>query len=124
MSRKYVFGVYKNLAEAEQVVDHILQNGVPRESIAVAGGDRNDYHGTVDYISYSELQEENQGNNRSFFEELFGIGDTDESENYEDIDFSQYEDSLSHNEVLVLVDQAFEAELTSFNPETIVDENQ
>lgn len=124
MNRKYVFGVYTSLVEAEQAVDHIIQNGVPRESVAVAGGDKNDYHGTVDYISYSELQEENQGNNRSFFERLFGIGETDDLENYDDIDFSQYEDSLSRNEVLVLVDQAFEAELTSFNPETIEDENR
>ncbi|MGX7107507.1 YsnF/AvaK domain-containing protein [Hutsoniella sourekii] len=111
MERKYVFGIYPTLTEAEYAVDQILQQGVPRESIALAGSDTIDYNGTLDYVSYNGLHGESHEDNRGFFERLFGFGDSKDNEEYDEIDFSLYKDSLARNEILVLVDQTYQSRL-------------
>src|SRR5699024_5557713 len=115
MVKKYVYGVYPTVDEAEDAVAHVINQGVPRDSVALVGSQAHAYNGEAEFISYGELMEEQHEDNRGFFAKLFGWDDDDKDEEFENVDLTQYEDSLSRDELLVLVDQEFESQVPAFN---------
>lgn len=115
MVNKYVYGTYPTVVEAEEAVAHIINQGVPRDSVTVVGSNAHDYNGEADFITYGELVDEEHDDNRGFFARLFGLGDDYDDNAFDNIDFAQYEDSLSRDELLLLVDQDYESQLTSLN---------
>ena len=115
MVKKYVYGVYPTVVEAEDAVAHVINQGVPRDSVAIVGSQAHAYNGEAEFISYGELLDEQHEDNRGFFAKLFGWDDDDNDEEFENVDLTQYEDSLSRDELLVLVDQEFESQLPAFN---------
>ncbi|MGO4942560.1 hypothetical protein ACTQ5R_07955 [Ruoffia tabacinasalis] len=115
MVKKYVYGVYPTVVEAEDAVAHVINQGVPRDSVALVGSQAHAYDGEAEFISYGELMEEQHEDNRGFFAKLFGWDDDGNDEEFENVDLTQYEDSLSRDELLVLVDQEFESQLPAFN---------
>ncbi len=115
MVKKYVYGVYPTVVEAEDAVAHVINQGVPRDSVALVGLQAHAYDGEAEFISYGELLDEQHEDNRGFFAKLFGWDDDNNDEEFENVDLTQYEDSLSRDELLVLVDQEFESQLPAFN---------
>ena len=115
MVKKYVYGVYPTVVEAENAVAHVINQGVPRDSVALVGSQAHAYNGEAEFISYGELLDDQHEDNRGFFAKLFGWDDDDNDEEFENVDLTQYEDSLSRDELLVLVDQEFESQLPAFN---------
>lgn len=117
MARKYVYGTYPNVVELEDAVDYVMNQGVPRDSITVVGSNAHEYDGVADFATYGEITDEDH-DDRGFFERLFGFGDDDD---YDNVDLSLYEDSLTRDELLLLVDQEFESQLTNlrFNEDQV-----
>ena len=107
MGKRFVYGTYLNANEADQAVNELINRGVDPSAIHLAanpnvleGLDTN-----INVLSSNEL--ENPEDNRSWFDKIFGI---DEPLNEQDIDYSAYQTSFDNNEILVLVDEHYEAE--------------
>lgn len=115
MVKKYVYGVYPTVVEAEDAVTNVINQGVPRESVALVGTRAHAYDGEAEFVTYGELLEEQHEDNRGFFAKLFGWNDDDNDEEFENVDFTEYEDSLNRDELLLLVDQEFESQLPAFD---------
>lgn len=112
MARKYVYGTYPNVVELEDAVSFVIDKGVPRDSITVVGSNAHDYTGIAEFATYGEITD-GEHDHRGFFEKLFDFGYDDEDD--VNVDLSQYEDSLTRDELLLLVDQEYESQLTGLN---------
>ncbi|UUX35416.1 hypothetical protein [Fundicoccus culcitae] len=121
MARKYVYGIYPTVIEAEEAVAYILNQGVPRNSVAVVGNVEHAYHGEADFIVYEALLDD-QADNRGFFARIFDwSNDANDSDEFVDVDFKQYKDSLDRDELLVLIDQVYEERIPLFNSAAVND---
>ncbi|MGO4936264.1 YsnF/AvaK domain-containing protein [Fundicoccus sp. Sow4_H7] len=115
MARKYVYGVYSSVSETEEAVSYILNQGVPRSSVSVVGNNEHGYSGDVDFVSYRDLLDEHE-DNRGFFARLFDWDDDNDLNNdYANVDFTEYRDSLDRGDLLVLVDRDYEDRIPLFD---------
>lgn len=108
MTKRYVYGVYPTFYDAEQQGERLVQAGVPGEGIALVANDEAGKHNThrFEYIPASEAQDD-----RNWWQRTFGS----EEDLAMDVDFGEYKKSLDNNEVLLLLDSAYEAEALSVN---------
>ncbi|UUX35142.1 YsnF/AvaK domain-containing protein [Fundicoccus culcitae] len=124
MARKYVYGVYQSVTETEDAVRYILDQGVPRTSVSVVGDTDHGYNGDVEFTAYRDLLDD-QEDNRGFFARLFNWDDDVNSDEFVNVDFNEYRDSLDRGDLLVLIDQDYEDRIPLFNTEhPAVDDSQ
>lgn len=110
MRRRFVYGVYRNIAEAEQQADQITEAGVAAQSISLVADQSmgNDHSGQYDFIPAEETIDD-----RSWIQKLFGMDSEDQPA--EGLNFSDYSDALENKQVLLVVDSEFEGILNQEN---------
>lgn len=112
MTKRYVYGVYPTFVEAEEQADLLVTKGVPASSISLVANEVIAEQYTdrkYDHVTAAASED-----NRSWFEKLFGLDE--EPAHVEDVDYSAYYDSLSNDDVLLVVDNEYEGLLTGVNP--------
>lgn len=106
MTQRYVYGVYSSYMDAETKADELTAKGVPHESISLVSKDAltSESRGL-----YQTLSADEAGDDRNWFQKLFGLDD-----GKEDLDFSAYEDSLNNNQVLLVIDSEYERLISDY----------
>lgn len=111
MMNRYVYGTYDSFAEAERQADRIINSGVPKSAVSLVSNMEVAENAQAN-TDYDYIRSEKMDDNRNWFEKLFGLGDDHADE---EIDFRHYEDSLRNNQILLVVDGEYEAQLTDLS---------
>lgn len=111
MSKRFVYGAYSTLDEAEIVADDLMAQGVSENSISIIANHTSDVTTTSNYPVTLVTHEENPDTEKSWWDNLLGFFTDDQNDLTDETlgnDYSEYLSALREGQYLLVLDKSYD----------------